>query len=194
MTPNLTSPQPEKTTGRSTSPIRCDGCGVEEAAELVDAKDDGTGNFTVMQCIACYGPGYDMLSEAHASLSRQPHLRPLYEEHIAARRTREAAAARAQDETRAREMAEREDRATETLTVTLSDDGRSRRGAGGVLKIAFKGKDPQGQVVAGLFTAMAHLDEVERDSLRRRFVEGAVLSMRGYRTPETFAFIGLILA
>lgn len=59
--------------------ITCNACGLDEAAELVDAKDDGSGDYTIMHCIRCYGMGYDMLDPAHASLSLQPSLAWLYE-------------------------------------------------------------------------------------------------------------------
>jgi hypothetical protein len=37
----------------------CDRCGKPTPIELLDARDDGTGDFTIMQCRRCYGPGWD---------------------------------------------------------------------------------------------------------------------------------------
>lgn len=36
----------------------CGSCGQLTALDLLDAKDDGTGNFTILHCRACYGPGW----------------------------------------------------------------------------------------------------------------------------------------
>lgn len=36
----------------------CDKCQTLTDINLLDAKDDGTGNFTILECRACYGPGW----------------------------------------------------------------------------------------------------------------------------------------
>jgi hypothetical protein len=36
----------------------CDGCGTPTHIDLLDGKDDGTGNFTILECRKCYGPGW----------------------------------------------------------------------------------------------------------------------------------------
>lgn len=36
----------------------CHKCGVETPIDELDAKDDGTGNFTILECPDCYGPGW----------------------------------------------------------------------------------------------------------------------------------------
>lgn len=40
------------------SKIACQSCGKEWHPLLIDAKDDGTGNFTILHGPCCYGPGY----------------------------------------------------------------------------------------------------------------------------------------
>ncbi len=72
------------------STIRCHGCGREEDAHLIDVQDDGTGNFTVMKCVACYGPNWCPVGSDSFRLSVCPDLAPLYE----AFRRREADAGR----------------------------------------------------------------------------------------------------
>lgn len=36
----------------------CMACGASTHIHMLDAKDDGTGNFTILECEACYGPGW----------------------------------------------------------------------------------------------------------------------------------------
>ena len=36
----------------------CHACGTLTDINMLDAKDDGTGNYTIMQCRKCYGPGW----------------------------------------------------------------------------------------------------------------------------------------
>jgi len=36
----------------------CHGCGTPTHIDLLDAKDDGTGDFTILECRKCYGPGW----------------------------------------------------------------------------------------------------------------------------------------
>ena len=36
----------------------CHTCGTYHHIDLLDAKDDGTGNFTILQCRSCYGSGW----------------------------------------------------------------------------------------------------------------------------------------
>lgn len=36
----------------------CHACGKLEHIDDLDGKDDGTGEFTRLECAACYGPGY----------------------------------------------------------------------------------------------------------------------------------------
>ena len=38
---------------------RCHKCGTPTHINLLDAKDDGTGNFTILECETCYGPGWE---------------------------------------------------------------------------------------------------------------------------------------
>ncbi len=38
--------------------INCDKCGEPTPINLIDGKDDGTGNFTILECRSCYGPGW----------------------------------------------------------------------------------------------------------------------------------------
>lgn len=42
--------------------IQCSACGRMTPPTLIDAKDDGTGNFTVLECPACYGEGWQPLA------------------------------------------------------------------------------------------------------------------------------------
>lgn len=60
--------------------IRCDACGREEHADLIDTKDDGTGNFTIMECIACYGEDWLPMDGSPESwkVSVRPDLAPYY--------------------------------------------------------------------------------------------------------------------
>ncbi|MBS4048338.1 MAG: hypothetical protein KG075_18475 [Alphaproteobacteria bacterium] len=36
----------------------CHGCGRTTPLDLLDAKDDGSGDFSILHCKACYGPGW----------------------------------------------------------------------------------------------------------------------------------------
>lgn len=36
----------------------CSKCGLPTHINDLDAKDDGTGNYTILECGDCYGPGY----------------------------------------------------------------------------------------------------------------------------------------
>jgi hypothetical protein len=38
--------------------IKCAKCGTPTPIDEIDAKDDGTGNYTILECGKCYGPGY----------------------------------------------------------------------------------------------------------------------------------------
>ena len=38
--------------------LNCAACRRPTVVELIDGKDDGTGNFTVLHCPDCYGPGW----------------------------------------------------------------------------------------------------------------------------------------
>jgi len=38
--------------------LPCSKCGEQTPAYLLDVKDDGTGNFTILECERCYGPGW----------------------------------------------------------------------------------------------------------------------------------------
>jgi hypothetical protein len=58
--------------------IACDKCGKPEHLELLDSKDDGSGNFTILQCVACYGPGWNPMATRSFSKSTRPDLAPLY--------------------------------------------------------------------------------------------------------------------
>ena len=37
---------------------KCHKCGETMHIDLLDAKDDGTGNYTILECRECYGPGW----------------------------------------------------------------------------------------------------------------------------------------
>ena len=39
----------------------CDCCGLPTHLNDLDGKDDGTGNYTILECGDCYGPGYRTL-------------------------------------------------------------------------------------------------------------------------------------
>jgi hypothetical protein len=46
----------------------CDGCGIREHIDLLDAKPDDPSNpegcdWNRLECIRCYGPGWDVLSD-----------------------------------------------------------------------------------------------------------------------------------
>lgn len=36
----------------------CHTCGALTPIDELDAKDDGTGNYTILECEKCYGPGW----------------------------------------------------------------------------------------------------------------------------------------
>lgn len=38
--------------------MACRKCGRQTDIALLDAKDDGTGNFTLLECQRCYGEGW----------------------------------------------------------------------------------------------------------------------------------------
>lgn len=59
----------------------CTGCGRVENLDLLDGKDDGTGDFTLLECVACYGPGWlpAVSLDAHASV--RPDLERDYARH-----------------------------------------------------------------------------------------------------------------
>ena len=42
-------------TGEQTA---CHKCGEQTEIDLLDSKDDGSGNFTILECRHCYGPGW----------------------------------------------------------------------------------------------------------------------------------------
>ena len=42
--------------GADTFP--CSACGKPTHIDLLDAKDDGTGNYVIFECEPCYGPGW----------------------------------------------------------------------------------------------------------------------------------------
>lgn len=64
----------------SEETITCMACGKPEHADLIDAKDEGTGNYTILHCIACYGPGWLPACGSRESwkVSVQPSLRRHY--------------------------------------------------------------------------------------------------------------------
>ena len=64
--------------------LRCDACGKDENIALIDAKDDGIGDFTRFECIACYGPDWEPMAMVYLSQSIRPDLRPLYDAYVAA--------------------------------------------------------------------------------------------------------------
>lgn len=41
--------------------IGCHKCAERWPACLIDGKDDGTGDFTILQCPPCYGPGWSCI-------------------------------------------------------------------------------------------------------------------------------------
>lgn len=43
--------------------INCSKCKTPTPIELLDAKNDGTGNYTILECRTCYGPGWAPQSE-----------------------------------------------------------------------------------------------------------------------------------
>lgn len=59
--------------------MACHGCGIEESINLIDGKDDGTGNFNRLECVKCYGPGWNPCAIEHIAESVQPSLRPFYD-------------------------------------------------------------------------------------------------------------------
>jgi hypothetical protein len=46
----------------TSSYLSCDACGTLTHIDLLDGKDDGTGNFTILECRKCYGPGWAPLA------------------------------------------------------------------------------------------------------------------------------------
>ncbi|MDP1866970.1 MAG: hypothetical protein Q8L13_11605 [Bradyrhizobium sp.] len=66
--------------------IKCLNCGVLEDIDLIDAKappchpDPDNADFEHMECIACYGPGWEtnLTAEQMQTKSIAPHLKPLY--------------------------------------------------------------------------------------------------------------------
>ena len=59
--------------------LRCNACGKDENIDLIDTKDDGTGNFTILHCIACYGPYWAPATMCSLSQSIRPDLKALYD-------------------------------------------------------------------------------------------------------------------
>lgn len=53
--------------------LRCDGCGRLTRIDLIDGKDDGSGDFNILHCPNCYGAEYNPLSEEWAKLHHPPH-------------------------------------------------------------------------------------------------------------------------
>lgn len=44
-----------------TTQLTCDSCNITLPHYLIDGKDDGTGNYTILHCRKCYGSGWDSL-------------------------------------------------------------------------------------------------------------------------------------
>jgi hypothetical protein len=44
--------------------IPCHGCGRPTHLNLLDGKDDGTGDFNILACRDCYGPGWRPMRRA----------------------------------------------------------------------------------------------------------------------------------
>jgi hypothetical protein len=68
---------------KSDDHIACSKCGQVEHVNLIDSKShDGTegGDFTILQCIACCGPGWAPRDVGDIKLSAVPHFKPLYDE------------------------------------------------------------------------------------------------------------------
>jgi hypothetical protein len=38
--------------------LTCSKCSAQVDVDLLDGKDDGTGNFNILECEVCYGPGW----------------------------------------------------------------------------------------------------------------------------------------
>jgi hypothetical protein len=57
---------------------QCHICGCHENIELLDARDDGTGQFELIECIACYGPGWLPTGGVEISESLCLDLQPFY--------------------------------------------------------------------------------------------------------------------
>jgi len=55
MTADPTKPHPRC---YDSEKLDCSKCGKPTPIDLLDAKDDGTGNFTILECQSCYGPGW----------------------------------------------------------------------------------------------------------------------------------------
>jgi hypothetical protein len=53
--------------------LRCHACRRPTRADLIDAKDDGSGDFTVLHCRACYGDGWSPMVAAWAQVTDPPH-------------------------------------------------------------------------------------------------------------------------
>lgn len=69
----------------SADTIACHGCGRREHAELIDAKpqpgtDPETSDWTRLECVACYGPGWEPVGEGSLDLSVRPDLKPYYDQ------------------------------------------------------------------------------------------------------------------
>lgn len=48
----------------------CDKCQKMTCLEDLDGKNDGTGNFTILECGDCYGPGYVSAATGTAEMSK----------------------------------------------------------------------------------------------------------------------------
>lgn len=61
---------------------KCAKCGIEEHIHLLDAKpSDGDwegGEYDRLECVRCYGEGYELLALEHIKLSIAPELAPFY--------------------------------------------------------------------------------------------------------------------
>jgi hypothetical protein len=66
--------------------LACGACGRIENIDLIDAKDDGTGDYVVFECIACYGEGWAPAVTGALRLSVCPDLKPHYERYREASR------------------------------------------------------------------------------------------------------------
>ena len=55
----------------------CDKCGKQENINLLDSKDDGSGDFTILECIACYGSLWQPCGSAFEE-SIRPELTKMY--------------------------------------------------------------------------------------------------------------------
>lgn len=65
--------------GREILLARCTKCNVLENINLLDGKDDGSGDFNLLECIRCYGPDWLPTSECDIRYSAQQSYADDYE-------------------------------------------------------------------------------------------------------------------